>query len=79
MRTTIDLDDVLLAAWSLARRVRSSVGAVVSELARKGLAGGGSSDRTAESHAFHGFRPLPRRGKPVTNELINRLREDGPY
>ena len=25
----------------------------------------------------HGFQPLPRRGKAITNELIDRLREDG--
>ena len=80
MRTTINLDDdVLIAARSLARRARSSVGAVVSELARKGLEGGRPSERPADSGEFHGFRPLARRGKPVTNELIDRLREDGPY
>ena len=31
----------------------------------------------SDACAFHGFRPLPKRGKPVTNELIDRLREDG--
>ena len=80
MRTTLNLDDdVLLAAKGLARREGSSVGAVISELARKGLNGGSLDDRDPENDGFHGFQPLPKRGKPVTNELIDRLREDGPY
>ena len=80
MRTTINIDDdVLLAARGLARRDGSSVGAVISELARKGLNGTSSDDRGPDNDGFHGFRPLPKRGKPVTNELIDRLREDGPY
>ena len=80
MRTTLNVaDDVLLAAKSLARRDGSSLGAVISELARKGLNGGSLDDLPPENDEFHGFRPLPKRGKPVTNELIDRLREDGPY
>ncbi len=31
---------------------------------------------TAASDGFHGFHPLPARGRPVTNELINRLRDE---
>ena len=80
MRTTIAIDDdVLLAAKALARRDGSSIGAVISELARRGLNGGTLVDRDLENDGFHGFLPLPKRGKPVTNELIDRLREDGPY
>ena len=80
MRTTIAIDDdVLLAAKALARRDGSSIGSVISELARRGLNGGTLVDRDPESDGFHGFQPLPKRGKPVTNELIDRLREDGPY
>ena len=80
MRTTLNIDDdVLLAAKAQARREGSSVGAVISELARRGLNGGPLDDRDVENDGFHGFRPLPKRGKPVTNELIDRLREDGPY
>ena len=80
MRTTIAVDDdVLLAAKALARRDGSSLGAVISELARKGLHGDPAADTATGNEGFYGFRPLPRRGKPVTNELIDRLREDGPY
>ncbi len=80
MRTTIAIDDdVLLAAKALARRDGSSLGTVISELARKGLHGDPAVDTATENEGFYGFQPLPRRGKPVTNELIDRLREDGPY
>ena len=72
-------EDVLLAAKGLARRDGSSVGAVLSELARKGLNGGSSGDDGPEGDGFCGFRPLPKRGRPVTNELVDRLRDDGPY
>ncbi|MCY4026122.1 MAG: antitoxin [Acidobacteria bacterium] len=76
MRTTMAIDDdVLLAARALARRHGSSIGAVISELARKGLNAGPQDDAVADSDGFYGFRPLPRRGKPVTNELIDGLRD----
>lgn len=80
MRTTVDIDDdVLLAAKELARREKKSAGAVLSDLARKGLNGAPASGEDSATDAFYGFRPWPKRGKPVTNELINRLRDDGPY
>jgi hypothetical protein len=79
MRTTIDIDDdVLRAAKELARRERKTAGRVISELARRALAappaGGGRAGR-----ALHGFRPFPRRGGIVTNDVIDRLREDDAY
>ena len=73
MRTTLVIDDdVLAAARERARRERRSIGQVVSDLARQALT---SSDEPPEA-SLHGFRPLPRRGGLVTNELIDRLRED---
>ena len=80
MRTTINLDDdVLLAARDLARRNGTSIGAAVSELARKGLNGDSGDDTEDVKGSFDGFRALPKRGKPDTNDLIDRLRGDGPY
>jgi hypothetical protein len=32
-----------------------------------------------EPKALHGFRPFPRRGGIVTNDLIDTLREDDAY
>ena len=78
MRTTLDIeDDVLFAAKDLARRQRRTVGQVISELARKGLAGG--QPATREPKAVYGLRPLPKEGRIVSNELINKLREEGEY
>ncbi|MCL4818879.1 MAG: antitoxin [Vicinamibacteria bacterium] len=77
MRTTLDIaDDVLLAVKERARREKRTVGEVLSDLARQALTGGASV--AAESKPFYGFSPLPPRGPVVSNELIDRLRdEDG--
>lgn len=80
MRTTINLDDdVLLAARGLARRDGTSIGAVISELARNALNGDRCNHTDDSEDQFYGFRPLPKRGGPVTNDLVGQLREDGPY
>ena len=80
MRTTLNIDDDLLfAVKELARGQSTSAGAVVSALLRQSLARAGS-DATREceqaSRAEFGFHPFPSRGGVVTNELIDRLRED---
>ena len=78
MRTTLNVDDdILLTVKELARRDGRSAGAVLSELARKGLSAG-APDTTVAGSGFYGFHPLPARGRPVTNELINRLRDEEP-
>jgi hypothetical protein len=80
MRTTLDIDeDVLLAAKELARRQKKTAGAVISELVRKALTAPPPSHEPREADAVHGFRPFPRRGGVVTNELIDKLREDDAY
>jgi hypothetical protein len=80
MRTTIDIDDDLLAAAKeIARRERSTAGQVVSRLLRHSLTGG--ADRSAVASrgrrsGVAGFVPFPARpGVLVTNEQVNRLRE----
>lgn len=75
MRTTLDIDDdVLTAAKERARAEGRSAGAVISELARKGLAG--PVREAGDPPSFLGIAPLPKRGQVVTNELVDRLRED---
>ena len=80
MRTTLNIDDDLLfAVKELARGQSTSAGAVVSTLLRQSLTRAGSDgagDREQESRAEFGFHPFPSRGGVVTNELIDRLRED---
>jgi hypothetical protein len=78
MRTTLNLDDdILQAVKERARREKRSAGEVLSDLARQALTGQvGDADRGEDE--FHGFRPLPHRGPPVTNDLVDELREDEP-
>lgn len=78
MRTTLDIDDdVLRAAKELARRNKTSAGAVISELTRRALTTPPPAER--EPEAQHGFRPFPRRGAIVTNGQIDKLREEDAY
>jgi hypothetical protein len=74
MRTTVSIDDdVLAAARERAAREGRTLGEVLSALARLGLTARSAASSDRETH---GFRPLPPRGGPVTNALIDRLRED---
>ncbi|MDD9983317.1 MAG: antitoxin [Gammaproteobacteria bacterium] len=79
MRTTLNIDDdVLIAVKEVAVRESKSTGAVVSSLLRQSLTHGGpdTSRDGAELETEFGFRPFPRRGGIVTNELIDRLRDE---
>lgn len=76
MRTTLSLDDdVLAAARALAAHQRRTLGEVVSELARKGL----TPPEPARKYR-NGVPLLPVRpgAGPVTLELINELRDELP-
>jgi hypothetical protein len=71
MRTTLDIDDdVLAAAKELAVGRKATVGRVISDLARQELA------RRRSVKYRGGFRILPKTGAVVTTELIDRLAED---
>jgi len=77
MRTTLDIaDDVLQAAKERARREKKTAGEVISELARSALTAPPESARAQPPMTRFGFRPFPKRGGIVTNELIDKLRED---
>jgi hypothetical protein len=92
MRTTLDIaDDVLFAAKDFARRDKKTLGQVISEWSRNALQASAqaSKSNTKKSKAltqsemnkrFHelGFRTFPSRagGPMVTNELVNRIREE---
>lgn len=76
MRTTISIDDdVLSAVRERARREKTSAGRVLSDLAREALTGQHHRPN-GDGRARHGFAPLPHRGPAVSNELIDRLREE---
>ena len=82
MRTTLDLDDdVLASAKEIARRENKTAGQVLSELARRALtqpaaAAPGAPAARAPASTF-GFRPFASRGAVVTNQLVQQLRDDG--
>jgi hypothetical protein len=76
MRTTLDIDDeVLRAAKDMARRRNSTAGKVISDLARQALTGSAPPSNVSEARAFYGFRPLPAGDRLVSEETIERLRE----
>ena len=80
MRTTLDIaNDVLAAAKDVARRQNKTIGEVISELARSALTTPAKAHAAREPKATYGFRPFPKRGGIVTNELIDKLREDDAY
>lgn len=80
MRTTLDIDDdILHAVKERARRERLTVGQVMSALARRGLSMSDSPAGYPEPSPVQGFRPFPRRGGLITNETIDRLRDDDAY
>jgi Arc/MetJ family transcription regulator len=74
MRTTLDIDDdVLAAAKELAGTKRKSVGNVISELARTALVRTLSPGRMRNGAPL---LPVRRRAKPVTSQLVRQLQED---
>jgi hypothetical protein len=80
MRTTLDIDnDVLQAAKERALREGTTAGRVLSALARQALTRPPASSAIKEPKAIYGLRPIASRGGIVTNEIIDKLREDESY
>ena len=80
MRTTLDIDDdVLQAAREQARREKTTVGKVVSTLARQALNAPAGPPSVRGPKALYGFVPFPKRGGIVTNDLIDKLRDEDAY
>lgn len=88
MRTTLDIaDDVLFAAKEIARRDKKPLGQIISDLARRAFAQPtqataqsgevlAAQHQASENLADYGIHPLPARGSIVSNELIDRLRDE---
>ena len=76
MRTTLTIDDdVLDAAKSLASHRRTSIGEIISELARRALS---PPTRVIDAGDDLPSLPLRRDATPVTLEIVNRLRDELP-
>lgn len=76
MRTTLTIDDdVLAAAKVIAEREDKSLGEVLSALAREALR---PTERNSKKRNGVPLLPARQDGRPVTLELINRLRDELP-
>ncbi|MEI8303234.1 MAG: hypothetical protein WCG13_08050 [Burkholderiales bacterium] len=75
MRTTVNLaEDALIAAQSLARRRRISLGEAVSELVRRGASTPAPTDTPPGRHTLRGrFALLPARDEIITTDHIRAL------
>ena len=74
MRTTLDIDDdVLAAAKDLAAARKTTAGQVISELVRQALTQPLSEEQVTYRN---GFPVLRKRGGVVTPELVGRLAEE---
>lgn len=79
IRTTLDIDDdVLAAAKERARHERKTTGQLVSELLRQSMTQAAPSARpaVAEPPAHYGFQPFASRGVVISEALIERLRDE---
>lgn len=76
MRTTLDIEpDILQAARELARYQRSTVGKVISALARKALQS--PSEATRDEFIFKNGIPVrPSRGEIITMEHIQSIMDE---
>ena len=80
MRTTLDIaDDVLQATKERAKREGKTIGEMISELARRALTTPQEPLSLKEPKAVYGFEPFAPRGGIVTNQLIDKLREEDGY
>ena len=79
MRTTLQLDDdVLAAARVLARQRRRSVGDVISDLARQALSGAadGGAENVLSQRSGLPQLPVTASGGVVDLERVNQLRDE---
>ena len=75
MRTTLDIDDaVLAAAKEIAEAQKSSAGAVISALARKGLAI--KTGRNAQHKSGFPVFSLPANASPLTSATVKSILTD---
>lgn len=80
MRTTLNIDDDVHAAIKeIADRQSKSLGSVASDLIRESLIAEHCEEIDSSADEFEakfGFRPFAKSGRIVSDELVNRLRQD---
>jgi Arc/MetJ family transcription regulator len=73
MRTTLDIDDdVLAAAKERARRENTTAGALISRLLREAMT---HAPAAREPTASYGFQPFASRGHVVSDDTVRALRD----
>lgn len=78
MRTTIDIeDDVLAAAKEMASRQRLSAGKLISRLLREAMSGTQQMNQADgnQPRTLAGFQPFVSQGRLITNAQIDALRD----
>ncbi len=78
MRTTLDIeDDVLAAAKEIASRQHVSAGTVISRLLRQAISGASSTKLSSDGglRAVAGFQPFASQGVLITDAQIDSLRD----
>jgi len=74
MRTTLDIEpDILQAAKEIAAKEKTTAGAVISRLARKGMA---PEPASGESRIRNGVPVIPASGHIITLEHVQRLMDE---
>ena len=86
MRTTLDLDeDILAAAKSLAKAGQTTAGRIISDTMRRAIQMGladpsqtiATKSLAMEPQAVHGFVPLTSSGQQiVTSDMVRAIRDD---
>lgn len=77
MRTTLAIDDdILLIARSIARQERSSVGEVISSMARRSLRSAGSDASSPTMRNGFVLLPVSNPDAVVTMEMVDALRDE---
>ena len=74
----LDIADDCRPQWR-AKRERKAIGEMISELARRALTTPQEPLSGKEPKAVYGLKPFARRGGIVTNELIDKLRDEDAY
>lgn len=67
-------EDVLMAAMELARYEKTTTGKIISRLARKGLEN--NSPGRPNITYRNGVPVLPQRDEIITNEMVEKIREE---
>lgn len=76
MRTTVNIDDdVLLIAKNIANRQKTTVGQVLSELARRAL----KPSATQTQRNGVPLLPVRQTASPVTLDIVNQLRDGAEH